>query len=174
MSPVNCGFPSHIAGGALCRLGGSTPPAGLRPLVPEVALLEADDAGLLGRVAREVFDGPLRASLTREFLEDPRHHLVVALEAGEVVGFASAVHYVHPDKDAELWVNEVGVAPGFRGRGLAKEMLGVLFRLAESLGCREAWVLTDGENEPAKGLYRSVGGVAQDAVMFSFTLGGDA
>ena len=81
--------------------------------------------------------------LVREFLEDRRHHLAVAVDQGHVVGFASAVHYIHPDKDAELWINEVGVAPGHRRGGLGKELLRALFRLGRDLGCREAWVLTE-------------------------------
>jgi hypothetical protein len=41
----------------------------------------------------------------------------MATAGDTVVGFASAVHYVHPDKAPELWINEVGVAePGDRIR----------------------------------------------------------
>jgi hypothetical protein len=57
-------------------------------------------------------------------IHDPRHHLAVAVEANVIVGFASEVHYVHPDKPPELWINEVGV-------------------VGHSLGCREPWVLTE-------------------------------
>lgn len=48
-----------------------------------------------------VFDDPIIAKATSAFLADPRHHLVVAIASGTVVGFASAVHYVHPDKEQE-------------------------------------------------------------------------
>ena len=33
------------------------------------------------------------------------------------------VHYVHPDKAPELWVNEVSIAPAYRGRGLGKAVM---------------------------------------------------
>jgi len=66
-----------------------------------------------------VFDGPIDPVLTRKFLNDPRHHIVVAIHDEVVVGFASAVHYVHPDKAPQLWINEVAVAPPHRRRGLA-------------------------------------------------------
>jgi len=46
----------------------------------------------------------------RTSFDDPRHHLVVAVEH-VVVGFCSAVDYIQPDKPPELWINEVGVAP---------------------------------------------------------------
>ena len=108
----------------------------------EYKLLRAGDEGVLARVAAAVFDNLLDERLTAEFLRDPRHHLVVAVEAG-VVGFASAVHYVHPDKPAELSVNQVGVAPTHRQRGVGKGLLDALFSTGRQAGCRAAWVLTE-------------------------------
>ena len=106
------------------------------------------------------------------YLEDSRHHLAVAVDEGHVVGFASAVHYVHPDKDAELWINEVGVAPGHRSLGLGKELLRALLDLGRDLGCREAWVLTERENTAARRLFESLGGLEppDEPVMFLFVL----
>ena len=124
----------------------------------EFRVLSAEDGGALRSVAEGVFDGPVDDACAAEFLADPRHHICVAIEQGEVVGFASAVHYVHPDKPAELWINEVGVAPAFQGRGLAREILRELLSHGRCLGCREAWVLTDEDNVAARALYASVGG----------------
>ena len=142
-------------------------------LLPEITVLGPEGQATLRDVVPGVFDFPVRADRAREFLEDPRHHLAVATHEGRVVGFASAVHYVHPDKDPELWINEVGVAPDQRGKGLAKRLLRALFGLAEELGCREAWVLTERENSAAMRLYASLGGVQPptDPVMFSFVVG---
>lgn len=81
-----------------------------------VRILGPTDATVLDDVADGVFDHPLRDELVQEFLDDPRHHLAVAVDEGCVVGMASAVHYIHPDKPAELWVNEVGVAESVRGQ----------------------------------------------------------
>ena len=141
----------------------------------QIAVLGPGDQAKLGDVLPEVFDFPVRGDLVREFLEDPRHHLAVAVDQGHVVGFASAVHYIHPDKDAELWINEVGVAPGHRGVGLGEGLLRALLRLGQNLGCREAWVLTERENGAARRLYESLGGVEAPthSVMFSFVLNPD-
>lgn len=125
----------------------------------EVRLLGPDDGQALARVAADVFDNPVDPNLAREFLADPRHHVVVAIDDGLVVGFASAVHYVHPDKPAELWINEVGVAPTHRRRGLGRRALTTLLRHGRSLGCVNAWVLTDRDNAPAKAMYAAAGGV---------------
>jgi aminoglycoside 6'-N-acetyltransferase I len=131
---------------------------------------------VLTRVADDVFDRALEQRWRDEFLGDPRHHLAVALDDDLVVGFASAVHYVHPDRAPELWINEVGVAPSHQGRGLAKRMMLALLAHARTLGCREAWVLTDEANTPARRLYESAGGVDAGGrvVMYEFPLEGDA
>jgi aminoglycoside 6'-N-acetyltransferase I len=137
----------------------------------EIRLLLAGEEGILANVAPEVFDHPIVPEAAREFLADPRHHLAVAVEGGTVVGFASGVHYLHPDKPRpELWVNEVGVAPTHQGRGLGKAVLGALLGAGRSLGCAEAWVLTDRGNPAALRLYASLGGAETppDAVLFTF------
>lgn len=138
-----------------------------------IRMLGPDDEDVLTRVAPEVFDFPIRPDLAAEFLADPRHHLAVAIDARDVVvGFASGVHYVHPDKPAELFVNEVGVSPDHRNRGIGTALLECLFAHAKSLGCREAWVLTDDENAAARRMYARAGGVETDppARMIAFDL----
>jgi aminoglycoside 6'-N-acetyltransferase I len=124
----------------------------------EVKVLQRGDASVLMNVAAEVFDNPIDAGLTREFLEDPRHHIAVAVDDGLVVGFASGVHYVHPDKPPELWINEVAVAPTHWRRGLGKAVLNALLEVGRARNCKVAWVLTDKNNVAAMALYSSVGG----------------
>jgi aminoglycoside 6'-N-acetyltransferase I len=113
----------------------------------DIRLLTPADAALLDNVADGVFDEDVDGRLTAEFLADPRHHLCVAVDDGAVVAFASAVHYVHPDKRAQLWINEVATA------------------LGRELGCTEAWVLTDEDNAAARALYGSAGGVESTGVV---------
>ena len=132
---------------------------------PDIRLLQARDASVLDNVAEDLFDHAVRKDLTAEFLQDPRHHLCVTVDAGLVVGFASAVHYVHPDKPPQLWINEVAVAPPHQRRGLAKAMLSRLVNLGRELGCTEAWVLTDEDNGAARALYRSAGGTETSGVV---------
>jgi aminoglycoside 6'-N-acetyltransferase I len=124
----------------------------------EIKILQRGDDGILMNPAAEVFDNPIDPHLAREFLEDPRHHIAVAVEDGLVVGFASGVHYIHPDKPPELWINEVGLAPAHRRRGLGKAVLKALFEVGRAHNCKVAWVLTDRNNPTAMALYSSVGG----------------
>ena len=135
-----------------------------------IKVLSISDLPLLMNVADDVFDNPVNESYAREFLADPRHHIVVALSDGVVIGFASAVHYIHPDKPTELWINEVGVAEARQNKGVGKAIMNELLRLGKQLGCVNAWVLTDKNNAAANGLYQSASGqVAEgDTVMYEF------
>ena len=135
-----------------------------------IRVLGPGDASVLDRVAPGVFDHDVDARWTAEFFADARHHLAVALDAGTVVGMASAVHYVHPDKPPELWVNEVGVAPTHHRRGIGRGLLQALFARGRELGCREAWVLTEEDNVAARRLYAAMGGEESSVVMVSFEL----
>ncbi|HYD72807.1 MAG TPA: GNAT family N-acetyltransferase [Candidatus Binatia bacterium] len=138
----------------------------------EICVAGPDESSWFSNVADDVFDDPLIAERLTEFLGDPRHHLVAARSEGAVVGFISAVLYVHPDKPSpELWINEVGVAPSHQRRGLAKAMLTTLLDHARGLGCADAWVLTDRANTAAMALYSACGGAAPtDQVMIEFDL----
>lgn len=140
----------------------------------DIRRLSAADAHVLDDLDPDVFDDPLDPAATTAFLADPRHHLVVALDAGRVVGFVSAVHYLHPDKARpELWINEVGVAATHHGQGIGKGLLRAALAIGRDLGCETAWVLTDRSNAPALRLYASAGGAESpdDVVMFEFALG---
>lgn len=138
----------------------------------QIRVLRSGDSALLTDVAAGVFDGVVDPRWSAEFLADPRHHLAVALVDGQVVGMASAVHYVHPDKGPELWVNEVGVAPAHRGGGLGRQLLQALFARGRELGCAEAWALANHSNDAARRLYEAVGGKEAPIpqVMYSFSL----
>lgn len=123
-----------------------------------IKLLRRGDDAVLRRVADGVFDNPVDPALVAEFLADPRHHIAVAVDGGTAVGFASGVHYVHPDKKAQLFVNEVGVAPTHQGKGLGKKVLARLLEEGRRIGCVEAWVGTEPDNTAARALYASQGG----------------
>jgi ribosomal protein S18 acetylase RimI-like enzyme len=136
----------------------------------EIRLLESHEAGVLDRVAHGVFDNEIDPLLTAEFLSDPRHHLAVVIEDDVVVGMASGVHYVHPDKPPQLFINEVGVAPTHQGRGFGRQLVELLVRLATDLRCTEAWVLTDNSNVVAQRLYEGAGGATPPDQCIMYTI----
>lgn len=101
----------------------------------EINMLRNAGIDAFRNVAEGVFDDPIDAAAAREFLEDPRHHIAVAVEDGVVVGFVSAVHYVHPDKHRpELWINEVAVAPTHWRQGTGARMMRAVLNEAAGLG----------------------------------------
>ncbi len=142
-------------------------------MTPEIKLLSSNDGAVLQSVAPGVFDDPIDLGAAAEFLADARHHIAVAIADGLIVGFISAVHYVHPDKPKpELWINEVGVADSHQGQGLGRKLMEAMLAEARRLGCAEAWVLTERDNNAAMRLYAACGGVEapSDPVMFEFKL----
>jgi GNAT superfamily N-acetyltransferase len=130
------------------------------------------DAPMLMNAGQDVFDHASRADSVEAFLSDPRHHIVAAILADRIVGFVSAVNYVHPDKSPELWINEVAVAPEHRRRGVGRRMMTTMLDVGRRLGCSNAWVLTDDANAAAVALYRAAGGILASvpALMFEFDL----
>lgn len=137
-----------------------------------IRVLNPDDSAILNSVADDVFDLAVDPRWAAEFLADPRHHLAVAIDDGVVIGIASGVHYVHPDKPPELWVNEVGVAPDRQNQGVGRHLLRALFARGRDVGCAKAWVGTEVSNKAARRLYQAVGGIEDDEpfVLVSFTL----
>ena len=89
-----------------------------------------------------------------------------------MIGFASGVHYVHPDKDPEMWIVEVGVLESRRREGVGDALVRTLLAHARRIGCREAWVLTEEDNRPARALYASTGATEppSTAVMYTWSL----
>jgi GNAT superfamily N-acetyltransferase len=138
-----------------------------------IKILNHDDVDILRNIDPDVFDDSINLPRAEEFLADSRHHLAVAIDNNQVIGFVSAVHYLHPDKPCpELWINEVSVAQTYRRQGLGQRLMNAVFDVARELGCAEAWVLTERENIAAMNLYSAVGNESapSDCVMFTFSL----
>jgi ribosomal protein S18 acetylase RimI-like enzyme len=138
-----------------------------------IRLLQDGDQAFLATPEAGVFDGVVDPALANTVLRDPRHHIVAAIREGRIVGFVSAVDYLHPDKPRELWINEVGVTRRLQHQGVGTQLMQAMLGHARALGCVEAWVLTDRRNPAALALYRKLSGMQEgaDQVMFTFTLG---
>jgi GNAT superfamily N-acetyltransferase len=110
---------------------------------------------------RVVFD----EALLREHLFGPRPYAEVLLaeEAGEVVGFALffptfSTFLGQPG----LWLEDLFVRPEHRGRGHGKALLSAVAGRAVERGCgRLEWSVLHW-NEPAHGFYRALGAVHMD------------
>lgn len=137
----------------------------------EIGRLGPGDAGLFDRVADGVFDHAIDRSRLAAYLAAPQHHFIAALASGEIVGQLAAVVHRHPDgRPIELYVDEVGVAPAFQRRGIARRMVDEAFALGRELGCEELWVATEPDNLPAKTLYETRGAAPETVTMYVYRL----
>jgi ribosomal protein S18 acetylase RimI-like enzyme len=136
----------------------------------EIRQVGPGDEALFDRIAAEVFDEPVDRARLVAYLAEPGHHMLVALHAGEVVAQVAAVVHRHPDKPSELYIDEVGVTPALQRRGIARKMLDAMLALGKALGCEEAWVGTESDNAPARGLYEARGVAAEPFVMYVLKL----
>jgi ribosomal protein S18 acetylase RimI-like enzyme len=114
------------------------------------------------------FDQTVERDLAARYLADERHHLVAAYIDGEPAGVATATEILRPDKPPELFLNELGVIPAFRRRGVAGALMAEIKRLAGEGGCVSIWVLTEEDNEGGVATYRAAGGrrLGRSTVMF--------
>jgi ribosomal protein S18 acetylase RimI-like enzyme len=129
-----------------------------------------DDAAAFARIAEGVFDQPIDPVRLRDYLATPGHLLVLAFDGDLIVGQCAGVLHRHPDKVTELYIDEVGTGDNYLRRGVASLMLGELFAWGRELGCAEAWLGTELDNEAANGFYRRWGGAEDTIKYYEFKL----
>lgn len=129
------------------------------------------DLSALVKVNDKLFDNKIKPHRAKEFLEDPRHHMLVAYNHGKVVGMISGFQYVHPDKDPQLFINEVRVVEEFQSQGIGRDLVKHMCEHGKNLGCVEAWVATDNANTAALKAYEAAGGIRinEGSTIFQFT-----
>ncbi|MEM8789509.1 MAG: GNAT family N-acetyltransferase [Pseudomonadota bacterium] len=128
---------------------------------------------MLDHVAEEVFDDDIdRADLAR-YLADPAQALIVAMANDVVVGQIKTILHRHPEKPPTLFVEELGVAPTHRRRGLGTALLHAAEAIARARGCTEIWLATEPDNAAANAVYAAAGWSPQQVTMYSRTLEGD-
>jgi len=135
--------------------------------------LSGENAELLRHIAPNVFDFPIDPLQLQAFLDDSRHTMMIAVVDDTVVGMASAVEYFHPDKQPQMWVNEIGVTPEHQRQGLGRRLLEALLQIASDRGCVVAWLGTDVDNKAAQACFQSVAGVEppQSFLLYEWHLG---
>ena len=136
----------------------------------QIIRLTAANADLLRNIAEDVFDMDVVPERLRAYLAEPVNLMIIAVDGDLVIGQAAAVIHKHPDKPDELFIDEVGVSPDWRQRGIARRMMQAMFQLGRSLGCQASWLGTEVDNLPARRLYESFGEDGVEIMMFDFDL----
>jgi GNAT superfamily N-acetyltransferase len=120
------------------------------------------DLAVYEKLAHEAKASP--ADIARDlFGENPKVFCDVAEWGGEPAGFALWFYTYSTFQGRHgIWLEDLFVDPGLRGKGIGKALLVHLARrcVAENLGRLEWWVLD--WNEPSIAFYKSQGAVMQD------------
>jgi ribosomal protein S18 acetylase RimI-like enzyme len=117
-----------------------------------------------------LLDQPAEADAIARFVAEPNHHLFVAYDRDEAVGFVTGVETTHPDKGTEMFLYELAVDERSRNRGIGTALVAKLAQTARARGCHGMWVLTDQDNEAAVRTYAAAGATErEDTVMLSWT-----
>lgn len=132
---------------------------------------EESDAGLVQEFIRQLaayerLEGEVTATEEglRETLFGKERYaeVLLAFVAGEAAGFA-VYFFTYSTFMAKpgLYLEDLFVAPEWRGKGIGRKLFGELVQVAEQRGCgRMEWSVLDW-NEPAVKFYEKLGAIAQ-------------
>lgn len=119
-------------------------------------MINRTNTHLLDHVLEDVFDYPINTQFLSTFLDSPTHHLMVAInEAQEVVGFVTFTDLFHPDKDTQVFVNELSVHEDYQRRGIGTTLMNHVFAFAKE-HAYYVWVATEMENQEADRFYQTL------------------
>ena len=140
------------------------------PEVITTCRLTRDTAGLLENIAEEVFDEDINPQRLATYLESPGHLMIIAVCGNQGIGQVAAYVHGHPDQASDLYIDNLGVAPPFQRRGIARRLVDEVLAWGKTLECRQAWIVTETGNSAARALYEGRGAAAEPIVMFSYKL----
>ena len=124
------------------------------------------NAAILESVADGVFDHPVDPEKREICVSSPDRIQLVAVEDGVVVGQLLAVIHRHIDKQPELYIDDLGVAPSRHRRGIARRLMRKAQGIALAGGLSGIWVAVDPGNDPAKALYTEMGMQGRPVLVF--------
>ena len=116
---------------------------------------------------------PLDEVALDEFLANPEHYLVLAIEQERVVGSLYGYALRHPyRREPQFFLYGIDVRPEYRSRKIGSALLDQFIREARLAGAFEVWVLTNRTNEAAMAMYAHSGlkSSSTDDTMLSLNL----
>ncbi len=120
--------------------------------------ITAQTTALLARVAEDVFDDAIDPAHVAAYVAAGDHALYVAVRDGVVIGQARAVLHRQPDSGADIYIDNLGVAPEAKRQGVATALVDALVAWGKAATpCRSLWVATELDNEEANGFYAAHG-----------------
>lgn len=119
--------------------------------------LGPEDPGVLDHLRPGLFGGPLDPSETWRFLAVGLNEMVVALQAGQVVGLATGTVLMRPDGPPSFLITDLRVHPDERRKGLGMRLLERLLDVATDRGCRDITCQTEASDDAARALCARLG-----------------
>lgn len=121
------------------------------------AAITTDNRDLLDRIAVDVFDDDIDADKLDFFLSLPSHRLLVAVADHQVVGQCLGIMTYAVDRRPSLLIENLGVSPDYRRRGIARDLIDQMCAWATDLGAEYMWLGSDPESDTAEAFYRGIG-----------------
>mgnify|MGYP002777492972 CR=1 FL=1 len=143
----------------------------------EIKKLNPDESGLaLELIAMFGFDDEAgnrqfsSAEYVSQMLKRNDFHVVVALDAGKLVGGLTAYEMqMFKSRTTEMFLYEIEVAEAYRQKGIGKSLIEFLKQVCVEKGIVVMFVGTEKDNFPARRLYVSTGGEAdENSVWFNY------
>ncbi len=132
----------------------------------EVVWIDNSNSVLLDRVAEGVFDKPIRPDRLARYLANPANLLAVVVKGDLIIGQCMCVIHDHPDKESELYLDEIGTGDDWRRMGVALALMDAVFARADVLGIDEIWLGTEPDNSAARRLYEKTGAKGEPAIIY--------
>jgi GNAT superfamily N-acetyltransferase len=93
-----------------------------------------------------------------EFLADPGHYLLLAVEEGRAVGSLYGYALRHPyRREPQFFLYGIDVRPGAAGRGVGKALVMRFIAEARLASAFEVWVITNQANAAAMAIFQRNG-----------------
>ena len=113
------------------------------------------DYDAIAQVVDDWWGRPVLSGLPRLFLDHFHATSLVAKESGDLVGFL--IGLMSPSTPDEAYIHFAGVAPGMRGRGLARAMYERFFQTAREHGRHTVAAITSPHNAASIAFHRRLG-----------------
>jgi aminoglycoside 6'-N-acetyltransferase I len=135
-----------------------------------VERITPDTLHLLERIAEDVFDDRIDFGHLTAMLATGTHILLVAVEDGCTVGQCLGMVHHGADRPPMLYLDNLGVTPALRQRGIGRALVEAMFRVGREMGCAGGWLGVDPDSDSALPFYRALGLPLRTASFAEFDL----
>ena len=132
----------------------------------EVVRIGFENKEILNNIDEEIFDGRIDQHLLASYLQESNHIMLVAIIDDLVVGQVLGVIHKHPDKNTELYIDDLAVSEIYQRNKIATKLFAALIKFGKENYSKELWVATEPENTIARKFYESLGLVQRNVVVF--------